>query len=228
MAACAACTFILMVRCKRPPVRVAPKYESVYSKVICVGVDAESASAMRSLLKNWNQTVFHTFGGDVEHWKTTMAVKQGECADTGLFVQSGVVPKGTAIAIIKGYIVVTAKGSKAELPPTHFDMDVKTGCVISGKEFDCYIAGIGTREPFNASLCNHACENQNCVCVEIVTQVGALSLPWVALVATEDIRAGSECLVDYGPGMLSDVEREGYVPCKCAACAKGRGKFIVA
>jgi hypothetical protein len=198
----------------------------------------------------WNAKAFERISENESSWNEKMAIKPTHSEECfGLFLKRGEIKSGRIIAFMKGDIVISPKGSNMSIPPTHYDIQPTDPCTYTATqadgqavvhEFDCYIRGTGLREPFNGQLCNHTCllENQNCSYIHLdpvevsLTADGAthtLKLPLIGIVTINDIKESSECLVNYGEFMLSDKEKEGYIPCKCASCVKDsvKGRFIM-
>lgn len=247
----------LMVKRKNPPVKLAekkqridpPQHCLIYKGMKFVDIPPEIGMHMLSMLSPWNLEASKRIPADESEWGEAMGMKETFSAECfGLFVKQGRVISGKTIAFMKGEIVILPSDSKIRPPPTNYDIQPLAQCTYTATQangdtevhvFDCYIKGTDIREPFNGQLCNHTCldENQNCEFIEMESVEVSFSedgvthtllLPLVGVRATKDIDEGSECLVDYGEFMLSDTQRDGFIPCMCASCAaNANGTFVM-
>ena len=227
-----------------------PPYSLIYKGAKFIEIGADVGVCILNLLGLWNAKASEMMPGDEATWNQSMEAKPTHSEECfGLFVKSGRVEKGKLIAFMKGEIVISPKGIKKRPPPTHYDIQPNESCTYTTSdadgnttvhEFDCYVRGIGTQEPFNGQLCNHTCleEHQNCIYVKtepvVVSQIECgvthtLRLPLVGVKTTIEIQEGSECLVNYGEFMLSNREAEGFIRCQCISCVTDaeNGKFIM-
>ena len=248
----------LMVKRKGSPKKHSPKkprtdpppYTLIYKGVKFIDIGSDVGVFILNMLGLWNAKASEMMPGNESTWNESMEVKPTHSEECfGLFVKKGNIKNGKLIALMKGEIIISPKGGKKCLPPTHYDIQPIENCTYTISdadgnttvhEFDCYVRGTGIQEPFNGQLCNHTCLEEHQTCrfinmepVEIsLTEGGVihtLSLPLVGIESIKDITEGSECLVNYGEFMLSDKEAEGFVPCQCASCVSdpGKGKFIM-
>ena len=201
-----------------------------------------------NLLGLWNYKAAERIPGDETVWNETMEIKPTHSKQCfGLFAKSAV-PAKKIIALMKGEMILSLKGSKKTAPATCYDIQPMHHCTYTCTrpdgtttvhELDCYIKGTGDHEAFNGQLCNHTCSkaDQNCMYVgmepvkvslrETDRAIHTLCLPVIGIQTIKDVPKDYECLVDYGEHMFSDREMEGFIPCLCTACVQKPGRFIM-
>ena len=243
-----------MVKRKGSPKKHSPKKQridplSIYKGVKFIDIGADIGIHILNLLGLWNAKASELTPGDENTWNERMDTKPTHSEECyGLFVKQDTESRNL-IAFMRGDMIVSPKECTRRPPSTNYDVQPIDHCTYTVTdaqgnttvhELDCYIRGTGIREPFNGQLCNHTCleVNQNCRFINMepvevsLTEgevIHSLRLPLVGVETIKDIQAGSECLLNYGEFMLSNEEKEGFMPCLCASCVDdtANARFIM-